>query len=371
MSTATITIQHAAYRPRWASRGSSNLDVASAAAGVLSQLADLDLVSLGISEYNQRYLKEKFAKPEYEACVTTFMLSYVLQVLPADLSNMTLVDFGAGSGLISLVAKRLGVGNVVFCDIFEQSCIDGRRIADSLGFVADHYVCGDLKDVGKALEASGAEANAVVSHNVIEHVYDMNELFEDMQKLPQRELCIWHSTSANPLRPKTVTDLSKLARKVENEDRKAGWGHKQRNALQSYYSIRRDMITELLPEADSLMVEQFAKATRGLQRKDIEAVVEAYRETGQFTATPEHATNTCDPHTGNWCERLMDPFALTRDAKNFGINLEVASGLWCSDRKSYPKSLTKQLMNAFIGVAGTSALRFSPYYILRGQSVRS
>ncbi|MEM7316120.1 MAG: hypothetical protein AAF497_23545, partial [Planctomycetota bacterium] len=89
-----ISPRTSCYQPGWASgQGDSTSDVAAATSQVITSLAGLDLVNLGISPYNQRYLKEKFAKPEFEACVATYMLSYLLDRTAKDKVSVTLIDF--------------------------------------------------------------------------------------------------------------------------------------------------------------------------------------------------------------------------------------------------------------------------------------
>lgn len=56
--------------------------------------------------------------------------------------------------------------------------------------------------------------------------------------------------------------------------------------------------------------KKLADVTRGMIQSDIEQTVEKFLQFRELPAPPDHATNTCDPYTGNWAEHLMDPYLL-------------------------------------------------------------
>ncbi|MBA7485996.1 hypothetical protein ES707_21548 [subsurface metagenome] len=60
---------------------------------------------------------------------------------------MFFLDYGSGSGMLYLLAKQLGIGTVVYNDIYDVSCHDAKIIAKSIGNEADYYVQGNIDDV--------------------------------------------------------------------------------------------------------------------------------------------------------------------------------------------------------------------------------
>jgi hypothetical protein len=244
--------------------------------------------------------------------------------------------------------------------------VDAKAIGEAIGITIDEYVCGDLPDTREWLAKNQLRASGVISHNVIEHVYSMDELFTEIGKLAFRETFVWLSTAANPFRKKTSAELSKHAIRVETQTRKPRPGHKARNALKAYRDIRRSIIESASPNLSIETVESLTEKTRGMREDDIREFLSNYSDGDSITITPDHPTNTCDPLTGNWAERMMDPFSLIEDAKEHGLELNVLPGFWSLDQGSAVKNGFKKISNVGISLAGTKGLSRSPYYILCG-----
>src|SRR2546428_10391543 len=97
------------------------------------KLANLDPASAGLSEYNQRYLGQKLTDSEADLQLDVDLLRLCLAEWSGPLDEFVLVDYGAGGGILSFLAKELGVGTVVYEDIYDVSCEDARRISQILG----------------------------------------------------------------------------------------------------------------------------------------------------------------------------------------------------------------------------------------------
>lgn len=341
-------------------------EICQAGNDVHRMLCKLDLTSVGISEYNQRYLSEKFSKPVYEYSLVTYMLSYLLSNTRVPRENLTFLDYGAGSGIICLVAKALGIGTVIFSDIYDVSCTDAKTLGRLINLEADHYIAGDIEDVRKHMQSHRLYCDLMASHDCLEHIYNIEAFLNSVPSLPTKGMTIWLSSAANPLRPKSRRTLSKLAVDRENEDQPQIWGHKERDALSSFYSIRRRMIQQAAPQLDDSGIDTLARKTRGMREDDILPAVQKYQSTGEFPPDPEHPTNTCDPYTGNWAERLMDPFQLIKIATPKGLTLKVKTGFWAVQPNEHPKNFAKAVTNAFMSYIGDHALRFAPFYVLHG-----
>ncbi len=355
------------YHPSWVVKNPQmSQTIADAAAHVLQRMSEIDFAEIGLSEYNQRYLSEKLKKPEYESCIVSNILGTILSSSPSERSQSTLVDYGAGSGLICLVAKAAGVGTVVYSDIYEPSCNDARRLGDALGFEADHYVNGDISTVVTTLNDLGLEADVLVSHDCIEHIYDMGDFLHQITNLPSRKLHIWLSSAANPLRPKSRRVLTEVAIKAESENRDAKWGHKKGDALTSFLDIRRSIVKDERPDLSDQQIELLAQRSRGLREDDIRQVVRRFADDGIEPHEPDHPTNTCDPWTGNWAERLMNPFDLAKQARQIGLPLNVLAGFWSPDVSNKIKNAARSAANVAISQLGGFGLRLAPYYVLTG-----
>jgi hypothetical protein len=117
-------------------------------------------------------------------------------------------------------------------------------------------------------------------------------------------------------------------------------------------------------------IRLLAARTRGKIERDIVAAVASYVETGVPPAAPVHPTNTCDPHTGNWAEHLMDPESLALLLEVEGFSARVAPGFWW--RPSRPlKRVVNTALNAAITVLGAKGCAIAPFYTLYARRHRA
>ena len=339
---------------------------------LLNKLQGLSLAPLNISDYNRRYAQDYLDNPIQTLQKYSFVLAWCLGKISVPLDRFVLVDYGGGSGILSLLARETGIGIVIYVDIYDVSCHDAREIAQAVGSEADFYVEGDIDDLTTFLASSGLVCDGVVSNDVIEHVYDIRAFLKGIAHLSSGPLSVAMATGANPFNPQIQRMLTETHLKAEHEDRAEVWGHKQRDSLKAYLSIRRDMIASYAKEAGYLLqdveIEYLAKNTRGLIESDIRKVVDEYLETGRLSVTCDHPTNTCDPYTGNWAERLMDPYELTKTLSEEGFQVQVLPGF-----RGYSKRIISTvktgIINSMIYVLGERGLPIAPFYIIHGRRI--
>jgi hypothetical protein len=261
-----------------------------------------------------------------------------------------------------MLAKELGVGTVIYNDIYDVSCRDAWLIARRIGCSADHYVHGDFEELLAFTKARDLALTAIASYDVIEHVYDTPAF---LARLPHAVTgSVVMASGANPFNLATRRALMKLHREFEYRDRKPRDGQKERDTTRSHLAIRREIIRQMglpLPEPDA---ETLARQTRGLKRDDIESAVQRYIVDGRMPQ-PDHATNTCDPYTGNWQERLMNPFSLADALRSGGCaDARVIAG-YCGCRTSHPvRRLAKRVINLAIRAGGPAGLAAAPFYMV-------
>jgi hypothetical protein len=341
--------------------------LAAARSRLQRKLGDVDLAAVGLSPYNQRYLTHKLSVIEGELQQVADLLTMCLADSPIPLDRFTLLDYGGGSGVISLLAKELGVGTVVYNDIYDVSCKDAAALAGAIGMQLDGVVCGDVDDVLAYLRAQGHELNAVVSYDVLEHIYDVPSFFGALVTAPmsKRFFRLVFASGANIKNARYVRYATRVQTTDELEGTEPEWGHKERDAVRPFLEIRRELIGAAAPDLASEQVDELARATRGLRRDDIERAVGEYREHGAISYRPDHPTNTCDPYTGNWSEHLMDPAWLERIVRDAGFDAAVEAGRYATAGGGL-KPAAKRLLNAAIGALGARALPIAPYYVVYG-----
>jgi hypothetical protein len=325
------------------------------------KLLKLDLRSLDISEYNQRYLGEVDAEGTLQLYAHLLLLSLYNAQIP--IGEFVFVDYGGGSGLLSFLAKEMGVGRVIYDDIYDVSCEDVRRLSRALKLPLDDVVCGDIDDLVSYLRTNLISISAIASYDVIEHIYDIETYMRKLPLLSNASFRVVHASGANIENPFYVRQTKQKQLQAEYSNKEKKWGWKQLDTPRSYLDVRREMIINYAPGLSTSEVEELARLTRGLRRNDIEKCVDEYREKGDVRYRPEHPTNTCDPYTGNWCEHLMKMQWLDAILREAGFSVLVLNGYWSSSGRLHKKAI-KHTLNMVIRLLGKRALCISPYYIL-------
>jgi len=325
-----------------------------AAARLAEKLRRLDVQALPISDYMRKYLTAQLRQLLSTVQRYAYIMAWSLADVAVPLGEIAYLDYGAGIGMLALLARELGVGSVLYNDIYDVSCENGRAIARALRAEADHYILGGIDDVAAYVKGGNLRLDVVASFDVIEHVYDVEDLFRKLPLLSDGPLTILMATSANALNPFTRRALMGQQRRFEFEDRLPEVGQKQRDGLRAWSAVRREMIQAYDSELAESDAESLVRATRGQMGEDIRSAIETFRSTGELPPEPRHPTNTCDPYTGNWTEHLMDPdhvLALLRDG---GFRAEVLPGYY-GPMNSHPKRCIGTDLNAVSAPAAPSA----------------
>lgn len=287
-----------------------------------------------ISEYNKVYLKRLLYELPYRVKIYESLFSE----LKGDLSKLSIVDYGGGSGLLSSYAKWLGVGKVTYVDIFEQSTIDAKIIAESLNLKADKYITGDITAIDEYVDA-------IISTDVIEHIYSLEDFFETCYKVNPNMIQL-HATGSNPYNPIIRRRLEKLQIKDENEYLAPTEGKKSMDEYRAFKEIRRDWLIENYKEDLSVdEIENISKLTRGYRLIDMPALVDNYLKTNIYPSGIKHPTNTCDPTTGNWTERLTTQKEMQEICNPYNWLCSFESIGFNSKQKSFVKNSIWTLLN--------------------------
>jgi hypothetical protein len=337
--------------------------IASAKIRLYNKLVNLDIKSLNISEYNQGYLGRKIASLKGVLQLYGRLLYLSLNNSPISPENFVLVDYGGGSGLISLLAAEMGIGTVIYNDIYDVSCTDVGVLSNILGLTLDHIVCGDVDELVSHLHKNSISINAVTSYDVLEHIHDVESHFKKLGCLSDSKFRIIYASGANIANPRYVRSVKKKQIEAEYKNRGEKRGHKERDSLQAYLDVRKNMISTYAPDLSSELVEQLACSTRGLIQRDIEECVDEFRRQGSISYRLDHPTNTCDPYTGNWCEHLMDFRWLEQILKNEGFSVEIMAGRYSTCGSLLKKSV-KVFLNSMIQLLGRRGMFISPYYVV-------
>lgn len=321
---------------------------------------DIDAVS------NCPSIKRNFLKKMRTIRSTLQANSYHLALSLADydihrknINDFTILDYGGGLGMFSLLAKEANL-RVIYNDIDEVLLSDAQKIGRELRAEADYYFLGDINDVINFINNEKLTISAVVSQNVIEHIYDIEAFFTKLPLLSHGPIIM--STRANIFNKMIVNLLKKRQFQAEYLERKIDDGA-PRDCFKAFFNVRKHIIANYTDKLSEKEIEILAIRTRGKIINEILEAVDEYLETGCLIKGLEHPTNTCDPLTGNWCEHLMDPYWLGGILKNSGFNVEIMAGYYGSSGKLM-KVIIANLLNLGINFFRKQGLKFAPYVII-------
>jgi len=343
-------------------------DINSAAKRLHSKLSTLDLNSLNISEYNMKYFGDKLKNLKYSLQFSAYILAWALKDSKVSYNNFFFLEYGAGSGLTSLLASEFGL-NVIYNDIYEISTNDAKVIANALGNEALYYVTGDLDYTIDFLKSHHVDCNTVVSRDVIEHIYDINSFFRKLPMLGKQSLSVVMCSGANQFHPYVKRQMIKKQIQSEFIDRKKEYGHKERDSLKAYRKIRQEIISTYLIKNNHKLthdeIMNLVKTTRGMNFTDIHSTIKHYLISHELPSPLQHPTNTCDPLTGSWCEKLMNPYELAKILIDSDFKASVYPGYYGNI-----SGFTKRTIGKFLDMIISSnilyrkSLAFAPFYTI-------
>jgi hypothetical protein len=276
---------------------------------------------------------------------------------PEDLS---LVDFGAGNGLLGIFASYCGCRQVYINDINLKFVEASRKLASLLNVPIAGFIHGDMDAV--ASYCKNERPDIIVGTDVIEHIYDLSSFFKTLSNLNPSIVSVF-TTASNPDNHFKLRSIKKLQQKDEliggNPDDFTLAGEAPHAA---FLETRRMIIRDQLPQEAEDKIQLLATNSRGLQEKDILGMILKYTENGTIPKPPTHPTNTCDPITGSWTERILSIAAYQNIYASNGFNMNVYNGFY-DEYKTGSKSIVNKTLNLLVKAFGRS---LAPFIIFAG-----
>jgi hypothetical protein len=341
----------------------SNIDVA--AEKLYNKLQNLDVDSLQISEYLNVYLKSKLDNITNTLCLNCYILSWALYPRRKALDKIIFLEYGGGVGVLSLLARELGIGTVIYNDIYDMSCKDAETIANNLNLKATKYLLGDIGDVIQYFRSNSINCDSVASYDVIEHIYDLPTFFHLLPQISDNDLTVMMSSGANNANRKIRNEMMQKHINLENHDRVDVKAEKGRDCTKAYSHVRKEIIENLLHNEDKVLtdldIDELVKRTRGMNKRDIEITLRDYLMNNNMPAMPAHPTNTCDPYTGNWGEHLFDPYANSKGLLKNEMNIRIFGGYY-GPSSSVKKQMLIKSSNIMIRYTSSLGLRIAPFF---------
>ncbi len=330
---------------------------------LFNKLNKLDTDSLLISDYTKKYLAGYLQDLQNRLMDLSYILAWAVSSTNLPLNKITLIDHGGGSGVLSLLAKELKIGKVIYNDIYDISSQDAETLGQLTNNKADHYISGNIEELIEFLKTNSLSCDVLVSNDVIEHIYNVDEFFQKVKFVSTGPLSLIMASGANSINSRIRKKIIKDQIALETQDRKKEWGHKPTDCLRAYSKVRRQIISQQNYKLEQEEVEKLAKATRGMIESDIKKSVDNYLKDKKLPPELNHPTNTCDPYTGNWAEHLMDFKHLKQSLLKQGFNVKIMSGYYGYRQNLIKKYITK-ILNIFISIFKNQGLKLAPFYII-------
>ena len=333
-----------------------------AANSLFSDLKNIRPSDLNISEHSKRYLTSKLQNLESILTRDAYVIAGIFSESPKSLEDIIFIEYGGGTGFLSLLARKLGIGTVIYNDIDDVICRDAQRIAHILGSDADYYVQGDIDDLIAFCDRYKLKCDGMSSYDVLEQIYDIDDFCKKLHLLSHEGTVMLHSTGANMFSYPYTKFISKKQIAAETKDRESERGQRNRDCLLAYSKVRGQIIRDYASNLNDDEIKQLVTNTRGLMQEDVIKCVAQYTDSKQFPKLIEHPTNTCDPYTGNWMEHLMNPYYLAETLSFNGFDTKVLPGYWGTSNQ-FIEDIIAHMLNFAIRISSLHAgLYFSSFY---------
>ena len=220
----------------------------------------------------------------------------LLGVKPGDV----LLDVGSGIGLNSVLALLCGAGEIHSVEMTHDRLRSARLILDFVGAKNRVHLHG--QDVLN-LDLPPATIDAAFSFELLEHIRDIGALYGKLARWLKDGSRVFGRTGANGRNLIHHTTFKKNWDIIDNEH---------------YVGIREEVIQSVMPHLPAADLKLLVDRTRGELIDDVKRIAEEYKRDGTIPS-PKSPCAPRDPFTGQYMERLLDPYQTIEimDAQGF------------------------------------------------------
>lgn len=292
---------------------------------------ELNFAPVPLNYYLARHHERKF----FSVQTAAEMLYRSIKLKGKPVAELTIMEYGAGLGSLYLLSKMIGVKTVVYNDILQDMKDAAMATANYLKVSIDLFIAGDHKPTISELKEKGIECDIILSRNVVEHIYDLNEFYNDMS-IGQPTALIYFSTTANYHNPATVWYHKGIHKKYEKQ----------------FLQIRKEIILNQLNDLPEEEANRLATATRGLAVHDLDNAIKQYASNKTLPNPARFYTNTCDPECGQWYEQVIPISDYKKIIETKGYKLTVLPAFWDTHYSSAIKNVVGKTMNFVTNLLG-------------------
>ena len=233
-----------------------------------------------------------------------------------------LLDVGCAFGWHAFLFSLMGNNSVVGIDIL-PGMIEGMNESSAAmkakGVAFDTKgICGDICDV----KLEPRSFDAIYSIEAIEHVHDLAAMFARCRELlkPGGKLLLLNDN--NVLHRETREDVIKMWEQREHSwdwvAKLKNWRPVEHANAKPFAVMREEIVRAANPSLDKNSVTAVVDGTAGLLKSQIEEMARSYKAGIKFPELDQY--DRCrNPETGEYAERLLDPFKLASMLRKEGF----------------------------------------------------
>lgn len=237
------------------------------------------------------------------------------------------LEAGSGFGWDAVGLSLLGHNSVTAMDIL-PSMVDGMtQCLDAMASKGKHLDVTPLQGDICNIDLPKGSFDGIVSFEAVEHVHSLEQMFAHCYELlkPGARLVIVNDSNRwnTAFRDATFAMWKK---------RDSSWEHAQWLATEvrpvehadakPYAAMREKIIKEAASKLDATSISKIAAATAGMIRPEIIAATETYIKQRTLPTRPEFSWCR-NPETGEYAERLLDPFEMAEMLRAAGFKARL------------------------------------------------
>lgn len=327
-------------------------------------IRNLDIERIQVHESVKSYLRFDLKKLSYVTDCNAFLLHHALKDMPAIDESSVLIDHGAGIGLFALLVKRVGLS--CLCHDISPEYIEGiRELGRLLDATPDFFVVGDTMDLVDFCKSNHLHIKALVSRNVIEHLPDYKIFFKELFMLSEQPFTMIFSTSANIHNPMVRHIHRKIHHNYEYHGAPAEMDNPTLNSANCGMVLRKEIIRNEFPNLNEDLLNKLAVLNRGFTKHDILERVKLFSESGVLPKPLPHPSNTCDPYTGVWVERLVPVSDYRHSATDAGFEFQTLKGFYNTHYAKSILNLIALLLNFILKLLPSRHVSLSPFLAMK------
>lgn len=214
-------------------------------------------------------------------------------------------------------------------------------VDEKFGIVMDEYIIGDIEFTCQELQRKNISCDVIVSRNVIEHIYKLEDYFSLMHKY-QPKAILYNSTTANIKNPLSYIQHKYLHRKY----------------TKLWIPEKAKYIQELFPEIDTATSLSLSAQMKTIGADEIRTYVEAFLKDGKLPPVPKDGTNVVD-YRGLWGEHLLSYNQYRAMGPQY--NFEFLAGFWDVHYKNIFKKIFGLTMDGLTKLFGKKGYWFASF----------